>query len=414
MKKLFSIFAFAIVVLMMAACSDKGEPVGGDEYSEFVPIELSRSEQGIVSQHNAFSFELFGRLATGSWNESFMVSPLSVSMVMSMLANGAQGETRSEILTTLGFKGDELDAVNSFNKRLANDLTSVDKSIKFSLANSIWIDNEFKVYDSFLSSNKDAYGAEIFNAELSTEKTRQDINAWASDKTMGLIPEFLKDRLSDDAKLFLMNALYFKGMWSEKFDKALTIESEFHNSDGSVSRPKMMNNPDMRFIACRDEDATWAKFNYGNGAYELVLVLPDSKDGFVDYISGLTENDLAEINEQWNAYQGKISFPKFDIKSSFQLEDIIKAMGVEKAFTLYLADFSLISEKDICISRIKHDTNIIFDENGTEAAAVTGTTGDVLPGMLPSMNLTFDSPFAFMIRERSTKSILFMGCVNKI
>lgn len=413
MKKFFIPILILVAASSIAACSDS-EPTKEERgRSKYEPIVLSRAEKDIVSQQNAFSLDFFGQIAAGN-HGNFMVSPLSVSMAMSMLANGAQGETLDEIVNTLGFEGMDMEAVNTFNKRLVAELASADKAVKLSLANSIWIDKSFPVYESFISDNINAYGAEIFNVELMSEKTRNSINKWASDKTNGLIPEFLKTPLTSPS-LFLMNALYFKGTWAKKFDKALTAEGNFYNADGSIGHPMMMKVPYYNYVGGYDDDgASWGTIWYGNGAYELTLILPDRNVTLADYLKGMDRDILSLSSGVWEPYVGNIVFPKFELSNEFSLEEIMNTLGIRKAFLKGAADFSLISEKPMFITNIKHDTRIIFNEEGTEAAAVTGISGDSCSGPTPSRNLTLDRPFAFMIRERSTQSILFMGCVNKL
>lgn len=411
---LFSILCWG---LMFSGCSDnKGDHIpdeGG--LSEFVPIVLSRSEAEIVDRQNDFSFALFKKLVAGNENKNFMTSPLSASMAMSMLANGAKGETRDEILTTFGFGEEQLDDVNLFNRRLAKDLTDVDRSTKLSLANSIWIDHSLNVYDSFLSVNRETYGAEIFSADFSSEHTRTNINKWASDKTNGMIPEILKGMPA--GQLCLMNALYFNGQWAEKFDKTLTSEGDFNNADGTVGHPMMMKAPEYSFRGCYDDrGATWVEFGYGNGAYRLLLVLPDENVSLSEYIASLSKEDLQEYNSgiPLQGSEGSISFPKFTMESELELRDILHQLGIEKVFVRDVADFSLMTAQKISVNSVKQATKVKFDEDGTEAAAVTIVMGSTSPGPLLTRNLVFDRPFAFMIKEHSTKAILFMGCVNKL
>lgn len=415
MKKLSLSALLLATAVVLPGCSDSEENGGGNVPSKFKPIVLTDEEKAVVAQQNAFSFGLFTKIAEESDADNIMVSPLSASMCLSMLANGADGETRAEILDAIGFGDKELDAVNRFNSRIAEEFAGADRSTTLSLANSLWIDNAFPVYDSFIAENKSAYGAEIFNVELTTEKTRKQINAWASDKTNGLISEFLKDTLKSPC-IFLMNALYFKGFWTDKFDKSLTAKGEFHNADGSVSQPMMMNASGYEFSGCYDDKgATWGRIPYGNGAYELLVVLPDEGVNVTDYLAGLTEEEFAAVESNIHyRYCGRVSFPKFTIESDMHLNDVMKALGMQKAFIPAEADFSRMSNVNSYVSFIKQATSITFDEEGTEAAAVTGIGLDNSAGPSPSNDLIVDRAFAFMIRESSTGSILFMGAVNKL
>lgn len=414
MKKIYSVFVVAAVGMLLPACSDEKDP-RANVPTKLVPIELSRSEAEIVSCQNGFSFAMFQKLVAENERGNFMASPLSVSMAMSMLANGAAGDTRDEILNTLGFEEKELADVNLFNRRLAKDLMEVDHTTKVSLANSIWIDQAFKVYDSFLSVNRETYGAEIFNVNLSAEQTRKDINKWASDKTYGMIPEFFKT--APGGAVCLMNALYFNGKWTNKFDKALTAEGEFHNADGTLSHPMMMKANRSTFSGFHDDKgASWIGLYYGNSAYKLVLILPDEGIALSDYLATLTKEEWQEYNSYYHVVdcEGSITFPKFSMESELELAEILAKLGIEKVFMSGVADFSLMTSQEMAVNRVKQATKVRFDEEGTEAAAVTAVTGITDPGPLNKLDFVFDRPFAFIIQESSSKAILFTGCVNKL
>lgn len=427
MKKTDLIYWLAAAALVLPACSndddnviEQVDPI--DEVETYIPysgMDATPAEVEIIGQQNDFSYELFKKLfdkANGQ-QTNFLVSPLCTSMSLSMLANGAQGDTRDEILDVLGFEDGRLAEVNTFNKRLAKELASIDNTSKISLANSIWIDKSFPVYESFISDNQQAYGAEIYNEELSAENTRQAMNAWASDKTNGLIPEFLKSTLDSRTMIYLMNALYFKGKWSKVFDKSLTAQGDFHNVDGTVSHPMMMREPEYSYGGCYDtEGASWITMAIGNGAFELLVILPDEGVTLKDYFAGLTKEEFFDMfdNSIWKNYDGELVFPVFELGCEYNLADTMKELGMNKAFSLADADFSLISKEKTAISGMKQEAKIIFNEDGAEAAALEGDDWGSWPGKLPVLDLTLDRPFAFMIRVNQLNSILFAGCVNKL
>lgn len=420
MKGLTKLLLSAAIVALTGCSDSEDAPKMETGRVKFEPIDLNDSEVEIVKKQNSFSLGLFGKIYEEDLykTNNFMLSPLSVSMALSMIANGAQGQTMEEIVNTLGFEGMDMEAINRFNHRMAGELAEADRSTSLSLAGSIWIDRQIEVYDSFISDNREYFGAEIFdNVELCSEDTRNAINSWASEKTRGMIPEFLKKPLNS-AVMYVMNALYFKSTWAHKFDKALTAEGTFHNADGSEGHPMMMKATQYGFSACHDDNggASWAGFTYGNGAYELMTILPDPGVTLAGYLTGLTEEDVAKMTNRyfWRPYEGTIVFPKMEISTQLQLEDLLKSLGIVDAFSDGEADFSKISPMALYINGVQHDTRIIFNEEGTEAAAVTGMGMDMANGNLMSSNLTFDRPFAFQIRERSTGTILFMGCVNKL
>lgn len=414
----YSLFPIAVAaVLLLSGCSDDKDPVTDDAPAKYVPIELTWPERAIVTSQNDFSLAMFQKLSAKNEDVNFMASPLSVSMAMSMLANGANGETRDEIIEALGFDKENLDEVNLFNQRITKYLKEVDNTSKLSLANSIWIDKSLSVYDDFISVNKASYGAEIFNVPLSSEQTRKEINKWASDKTEGMIPEFFKE--APGGAVCLMNALFFDGKWKNKFDKALTAEGDFHNADGSLSHPEVMKAPDCSFLGLYDDKgATWINLVYGNGAYSIDLVLPDEGKSITEYISSLSKEEWLELSRDYERelYKGSITLPKFAISSEQDLQGILRQLGIEKAFESGLADFSLMTPQKMMIDKVKQVSEIRFDEDGTKAATVTAVEVDTSAGVItrPQLDFVFDRPFAFIIREYASNCMLFMGCVNKL
>lgn len=179
LKIIFCLF----IALIGASCSNE-DPSPQPRQD----IPLSRAEVEFVSADNEFSLNFFKKAIEGN-QSNVCVSPLSLSMALSMTANGAKGETLEEILDVLGFDGQNMDAVNTFNNRLVKDLYAVDRSTAISLANSIWIDNRADIKESFISGNRQTYGADIFQEKLATASTMDKINSWCKDKTNGMIPK---------------------------------------------------------------------------------------------------------------------------------------------------------------------------------------------------------------------------------
>lgn len=402
----FLLFSFAI---LLAGCHSEDVPEKIIPNAK-VDIPISRSEKEIVNAQNEFSIKFFNEYAKTD-GKNFCISPLSLSMAMSMLANGAAGDTQTEILDALGFKASDIDAVNTFNKRLAVDLAAVDNTTKLSLANSIWIDNSFDVNRSFIDKNKDVYDAEIFHEHLTTTGTMNKINKWCSDKTNGMIPNFLDEPLQQ-AVMALFNALYFKGVWRTPFDKDTSKKESFYNSDGTTTKVTMMHG-EINCLYSQDAKGTsWLALPYGNGAFQMLIAMPSAVETMsVDsYISSLSAADVENILRSMRSTSMNLAMPKFDIHSKTILNEILTELGIVKLFGSE-QDLSGISEYKLPL-RVLQEAKIIVDETGTEAAAVTGVIMLGSPGPTPSGKLTIDRPFAFMIRETSTGSILFMGRVN--
>lgn len=384
-------------------------------------IAISRSEKEVVKAQNEFAMKLFNKVIESS--EAFVsskyknvfISPLSASMALSMFANGAVGDTQKEIIETLGFSAERMDAVNAFNYRLSQELMEVDNTVKLSLSNSIWVDTHFPVKQTFIEDNKAAYGAEIYEEPLSTIETMNKINDWCNDKTYGLIPAFLTRPL-EGAALALFNATYFKGRWAIPFDKALTSKKQFFNLDGSRAKVDMMNNTTELRVATFDEGIAIVKLPYGNGAYsmELIADIQNKQSRVGDFMKTFTGDSFTEALRGMTYAEVNLSMPKFDIYTSIYLDTILKSLGIEKVFD-FTGDFSAISDEPIQNITIKQDAHIIVDEEKTEAAAVTGIAVVSSPMPTPpplKLTVNLDKPFALIIHEVSTGAILFMGYVK--
>ena len=407
----FFLIPFAGLIAPASCSSD--EPAGNDKPFVICPTPVGRN---IVEAQNNFSCDFF-RLASAKAEEPNMViSPLSLSMALSMVANGAEGETLSEILTTLGMRS-SLGEINELNNLLLQSFPIADKKVTVSFANSIWIDNEFPVLDNFVNINKECYKAEVNNVDIGTEETKNLINKWAEKHTKGLIKDLLHKPLDAGTKLALFNALYFKGKWANKFNKDKTIRAPFHNADGKETRVRMMCAYSLPLKALEDDGLTAVTLPYGNGSFAMTLVLPAENMTIDECISMLDGKRLSQwhsYNENGSTIEAEVQLPKFEIEYGAELNDHLQAMGIKSAFCAD-ADCSNLSNFSLYINKVFQKARIIVDEEGTEAAAVTGVSMDLMSPIGPdNKSFVFDRPFVFYISERSTSSILFMGKVTKL
>lgn len=377
---------------------------------------MSRAESEIVDANNSFSLKFFKK-ALETQKDNFCTSPMSLSMALSMTANGASGEALTEILETIGFDAADIHDVNTFNSRIVKDLCAVDRTTKISLANSIWIDNGFKVKDGFISDNRNAYGAEIFNEALSSAATMQKINSWCKDKTSGCIPTFLTEPLNPNCVIALLNALYFNGIWVTPFDKSKTEKGNFYNNGETLIQTDMMQTEIKCRAAHDSEGADWISLPYGNGAFHMIIIQPDHiRPGCVgEYFSNISDEDFSEMLSGLQETKMKLKMPKFDFESDIKLEKILVELGIKKMFD-GTGDFSKIADAGLIFEAMQK-TKITVNEAGTEAATVTKIEGGLTspgPIHLEKGRLTIDRPFAFFIREVSTGAIIFTGHVNKL
>lgn len=399
---------------LLVACQN--EDSNPNEPKERKDIVLSRSEERMMEESTEFAFRFFKQINQTEVKEpNWMVSPLSASFALGMITNGAGGNTLDEMKATLGFSDLSLDEMNAYYRKLADELLDLDNTTTLGIANSIWVRNDFEVYDSFVDVNRKMYKAKVANLDFSSSDAPGIINRWCSDQTNGCIKEVIKN-IPDDARMYLLNALYFKGIWKEKFQESSTKLDFFYPGDGSKYYVDMMWQSE-KFRYSYDETFCMAEFPYGNEAFSMVVVLPDEGQKLDEVLDKLTFDYWKELNE--NACEQKLSvcFPRFELKYKKDLVDDMRAMGMKDAFNADMADFSAMSSSPLFLGLLDQYTYIKVDEKGTEAAAVTvgGMLDAAAPG--PSTDILpfhMNRPFAFIIKEKSTGAILFMGKVTKV
>ena len=233
--------------LLMISCAKEKTTQINDK--KIQPIALTLDQKALVLSNNQFAFTLFNKAGTQETKENLFISPFSVSMALSMTMNGAAGTTKTGMENTLGFSGQQLSAINDYNKLLANQLQSIDNQVTFNIANSIWYRNTFSVLPAFISTNQNYYKAEVSALDFNSPSAVSTINNWVSTKTNNAIPTII-DEITPDQVMFLINALYFKGSWTNSFDATKTSDKDFYKEDLSVVKCKMMlqENTDLCFV----------------------------------------------------------------------------------------------------------------------------------------------------------------------
>jgi len=373
-------------------------------------ITLNEKSLKLVQASNNFSFSLLNKCLDGT-PENRMISPLSVSMALSMTLNGASGTTLADIQKTLGFEGLTKDEINSICQNLSNALLKADPGVTMQIANSIWIKKDYTVLEPFIAANQQYFKAQVSKIDFNTAALAT-INKWASDNTNGKIPAILSS-ISPDEVMFLINAIYFNGKWKYQFETSKTSSEQFTCVDKKlVSVPMMKMETKFGYTAQPGYKAL--KMPYGAGKFHMIFLLPDA---------GTTPDKLAStLNpDSWKAlntalqYETKIPvwIPKWKFSWEKTLNDVLSSLGMEVAFTPDKADFSAINpQNNLFISKVIHKTFIDVTESGTEAAAVTSVGIGVTS--MPAEPLTFylNRPFLFFIAEEDTGAILFAGKVE--
>lgn len=406
MKKLF---LFLSLVLTFAACNNENEPAS-QLPSEAKPITLSKELEKRVGQDNEFAFDLFRQVLNFSKDTNVFISPLSVSIALGMTWNGAAGETKSEMESALKMSGMSVEEINEYYRILQTTLPTIDPTTKLTLANSLWYRSDFQVKPDFLKVNIDYFDAYVRELDFSKAWAVDTINQWCAKKTNNLIPSVL-DYIPENAVMYLINAIYFKGIWRHQFDKKNTTQADFTNEADEKVKVNMMFQKDT-FAYAEDEHAQYLDMPYGNKAFSMTVILPKAGKTTSDLLEYLTVNQWNSILQSLAMREVEVYFPRFSSKNKFLLNDPLIDMGMRLAFTDN-ADFSNIADENLFISRVLHNTYIEVTEEGTEAAAVTVVeVENTLVPMIPVFQV--NKPFLFVIRENSTGVILFIGKMGNV
>lgn len=379
---------------------------------EFKDIKLNKVGEQLVESDNSFGINLF-KLLMDNRNETknLMISPLSVSLALTMAYNGADAETKTAMENTLQFEGLSTDDININNQHLSETLMSVDDRVDFKIANSIWYRDGFSVLPNFISTNENFYNAEVSALDFSDPGSKDIINNWVADKTNNKISEIVED-IPSDIVMYLINAIYFKGSWKYQFDKSENQMKPFYLFDGTKKNVEMMTQTaDLKKMA--NEDFYLIELAYGQGNFVMDFFLPHDDKNVSDILVNLNA-------ENWNNWMNLLNqpsettivLPPFKFEYEQSLNDVLSTMGMGVAFNENEADFSKINaDNQLFISEVKHKTFIELNEEGTEAAAVTSVSIG-LTSVGPGGEIVFDKPFMFAIREVSTGAILFLGIVE--
>ncbi|SHF82221.1 serpin B [Fodinibius roseus] len=403
-----------IIGFLLAGCDSLGTQQ--EEQSEFerreLPRQLTEQETELVNGSGHFGFNLLGRLVEKVPGESHFISPLSIQMAYGMVMNGAESDTYNQMRNTLGMDGMNREQINESAKELIELLTQFDESVQFNIANSIWYRDTFSVEQDFLNPNKTYYEAAIEEADFADPKTVERINGWVSDKTGGLI-EKITDNIDPNEIMYLLNAIYFNGDWTIPFDPDNTETKPFHLPNGSTADAEMMQLDQQEQMSYRrGEDYQAVNLYYGDAGFMMTLVLPDEDKTLGNWVTNMTWDDWRKLTGNFSKVTLTLEMPKFELEYEVEeFEKVLMAMGIEDAFGPE-ADFSRITggPNGLYIGESRHKTFISVDEKGTEAAAVTSAV--VVESAPQTVEVSFNRPFFYVIREVESETILFMGTMT--
>ena len=437
-RTLALLLACALGFGLLAGCSGKSDPTYGPGDSSFTPPPLEYDGYSHVLYPVASSPKVEGALAdfglellkqaraanaekamASEWDHvpfSTFISPLSVAMVLSMAANGADGETLTQFLEVLG-GGADLEELNAAWAQLLLDYRAPGGSTRFNIANSLWKDLNGGITADFIGICRGGYGAQLYSADLSDLRIVDDLNGWVSEHTNKMIPEIISEPFDKDTELLLVNALYLKNKWLREFDPRSTREMDFHHAGGPDSHPDYLQHFNTTLSYIQGEGAQGTVLPYDDGRLAFFVLLPDlypDSPDLGEWLNGLDAEELPRlINGREDTLFLRFAMPKFKAEWQGDLENILPELGLRDAFVPGTADFSKMGDNEYgyYIDKVIHAAKIEVNEKGTEAAAATvvaapaGAAGPPQEGV----TLILDRPFLYGIVDLQTGVLLFLG-----
>jgi len=375
--------------------------------------------ESLVQSVNTLGIGLFGKLsasrddAEASSLCNQMISPASIGFALSMLREGALSKTAEEMDRVLGSTLESDASLGNLQQNLRERLSSADASVQMEIANALWSQTGHPVSEAYKEALRVHYGAEHREIDFGAPEAADIINRWVSDSTHGKIDQLVDGGTLSGLSSYLANAVYFKGMWSEPFNPALTAYRPFFSSESeagkSVDVPTMKQSGRYAYLDAKGFRAV--RLPYGEArAFDMLLALPDPGRTLQDFHAEQLSK-WTEWNERFTSARGTIELPKFKSETSLRLNDALMSLGIQKAFDPFQSDFGGMGQGNgQPIGAIAHKTFIEVDEVGTEAAAVTGIAraGAAFPQEEP-FELKLNRPFFFAITDRTTGLIVFMG-----
>ncbi len=344
--------------------------------------------------------------------DNLFFSPYSISTALAMTYAGARGDTEKEMAQVLHFQVPQDRLPSAFASVMAK-LHSQQEGNRLRIANRLWGQQGYDFLPEFLRVTREQYKAELALQDFATktEEARKTINAWVEkqteEKIKDLIPPGVLDQMT---RLVLTNAIYFKGKWASQFDKKATQEAPFKlTSTKTVSMPMMHRRDSFKYGTM--DDAQILELPYVGDELSMLIILPKAVDGLADVEKRLTPANLGGWLSALRKQEVNVYLPRFTMTSQFQMNGVLKSMGMSSAFTPDAADFSgMDGKRDLFISAVIHKAFVDVNEEGTEAAAATGVVMRAKAARI-TPEFRADHPFVFLIRDNGTGAILFVGRV---
>ncbi|XP_055927741.1 intracellular coagulation inhibitor 1-like [Argiope bruennichi] len=397
----------AVIIIFMIVFAD-----GNIRNSPYI-----QDVQTIIRNSNELGFKVLSNLEKTT---NVFLSPLSIAMSMGLVYSGAKNTTADEIQTAMQFPL----AVNDAFKTILDFVKPPEGKVpapspyQMEMANAMLVDRDFNILQSYKDLSRDYFdvAVESVSFSLHPEAAVDSVNGWVAWKTNNKITKVLQEPLDPLTKLFLMNVIYFKGTWKTKFDQRLTMPDTFYN-DGRIPKtvPMMRLKRKLRYGFDRRLQSQVLELPFAGDRIQMLILLPERRDGLSDMESTLSNDILTSLPLNLREVPVQVTLPRFSLSEEYDLIPLMKLLGVHTAFDASLADLTGISSRQgLYISKVLHKCAVQVNEEGGEAAAVTGVSAGVRTGGPLVPLFTADHPFLFFIQDRQLNSTLFMGRVTNL
>jgi serpin B len=369
---------------------------------------------------NRFALDLYRAVRAGEKNLFF--SPTSVSVALAMTREGAKGKTAAEMDKVFHFAAQRTASQRALRLALAPPLVSdwtprgkrrQVKAFELSMANAVWGQEGLPLQPEFLEVLERDYTAPLERLDFAqVAAARKRINDWVAKRTHERIKDIIKPPLPyKSTRLALANAIYFKAAWAKPFQPQATREAPFHLLSGKTTPAKLMRKVE-HFRYAEDSAVQVLELGYRGQKTSMVVILPRTKDGLRELETTLTHKGLTKWLKALRSTKVNVRLPRFKVTAPLNLTKTLAAMGMPTAFDAQRADFSGMTTKvPLFIGAVLHKAFVAVDEKGTEAAAATVVlmAAGGVPRPVQPKQFVADHPFLFLIRQRETGCILFLG-----
>jgi len=391
----------------------------------FTPVSTSvaavSSPMDIATADNTFGFRLLNAVQKTLPNGNVVLSPVSAALNLSMVLNGAEGQTKEEMLKALSLSGSEIKAINTANAQLIKTMDARTNGVTLSVADSLWVDSRRAVLrPDYLKRMQTSYAAEVEGLDFASPEAPRQINSWAAKETQGKIPKVL-DRIEPSEVLLLLNAVYFKGQWTHKFDKAKTQQRDFTLATGTTKQVARMAQSG-RFEYFETPEMQAIRLPFGDEDLVMEVLLPAQASSLGALEEQLTAEHWKEWRTHYSKREGTIELPRFELESKYKLNGPLENLGMKRAFEASGAQLTgMLSPAPggraelgrVSVSAVLQSTYWKVDEEGSEAAAVTTTQLRATAVQRPAQpfHMVVDRPFFCAIEDGRTGALLFVGAI---